>query len=324
MKMNKPHVFLANQVPTDVLSYISTHCEYTLWDPSKPLTKEELKKALISVDGALLTGHGADADLVKDCNNLKVVSTATVGYDRFDPKGLAAHDVLLTHTPYVLDETVADLLFGLILSGTRRIAELHEQVKAGKWSKETSQHSLYGQDVHQKTLGIIGMGRIGEKIVHRAKEGFGMSILYHNRSSRKEVEETYGAKKVELNTLLEESDIVVLMVPLTDETKHLIGQKELAKMKSTALLVNGARGPVVDESALIEALENKEIFGAALDVFEQEPLPNNHPFLNLENVTLTPHIGSATAATREAMAMRAAENLVAGALGKTPQDIVKA
>ncbi|GAF14270.1 hydroxypyruvate reductase [Bacillus sp. JCM 19046] len=321
--MNKPHVFLAQSVPDSVLSYIADHCDYTIWDKDEKPTTEQLKEILRHSDGALLTSLSADEELVKNCERLKVISTATVGYDRFDPIGLAKHNVYLTNTPYVLDETVADLLFGLILSGSRRIAELHKEVIDGNWTAKTSQSSLYGQDVYKKTLGIIGMGRIGEKVVHRAKEGFNMSVLYHNRSVRPEAEERYGAKKVELDTLLEESDIVVLMVPLTEETTHLIGKEELSKMKQTALLVNGARGPVIDEKALIEALTTNEIFGAALDVFEQEPLPSNHPFLSLKNVTLTPHIGSATAATREAMAMRAAENLVAGALGKTPVDIVK-
>lgn len=321
--VNKPQVFLAQPVPDSVLSYIGEHCDYTIWDQNEKPTKEQLKEILLHSDGAMLTGLSADEELVRDCVRLKVISTATVGYDRFDPTGLANQNIYLTNTPYVLDETVADLLFGLILSGSRRIPELHKEIIDGNWTEDTTQQSLYGQDVYGKTLGIIGMGRIGEKVVHRAKEGFGMSILYHNRSAKPEAEERYEAKKVELDILLEESDVVVLMVPLTAETKHLIGKEELTKMKQTALLVNGARGPVIDEDALINALKNKDIFGAALDVFEQEPLPKDHPFLTLENVTLTPHIGSATGATREAMAMRAAKNMVTGALGQIPTDVVK-
>jgi len=321
--LKKPEVFLAHSVPERVLNYLEEHCTYQIWDQQKNLKREDLKEILKSVDGALLTGHSADADLVKDSERLKVISTATVGYDNFDAQGLASENVLLTHTPYVLDETVADLLFGLILSGSRRIAELHSQIQAGNWDRSTSQAALYGQDVYEKTLGIVGMGRIGEKIAHRAKEGFGMKILYHNRSNRPKAEERYNAEKVELDDLLTRSDVVVLMVPLTEETTHLINKEALQKMKKTALLVNGARGPVIDEQALIEALQNNDIFGAALDVFETEPLPKDHPFLHLRNVTLTPHIGSATAATREAMAMRAVKNLVAGAKGDTPMDVVK-
>ncbi|GAF22144.1 hydroxypyruvate reductase [Bacillus sp. JCM 19047] len=321
--LSKPKVFLAHPVPESALTYLSQHCSYTIWDQQKTLQQDDLRAILKQVDGALLTGHAVDAALVEGCDRLKVISTATVGYDKFDPTGLANEGVLLTNTPYVLDETVADLLFGLILSGSRRIAELHTHIQNGEWSKETASDALFGQDVYEKTLGIVGMGRIGEKIAHRAKEGFGMNILYHNRSHRPEAEKRYNAEKVELDDLLSRSDIVVLMVPLTDETKHLIDKDALRKMKSTALLVNGARGSVIDERALIEALQNNEIFGAALDVFETEPLPHDHPFLTMKNVTLTPHIGSATAATREAMAMRAIQNLVAGAKGETPTDVVK-
>ncbi|WP_346243771.1 D-glycerate dehydrogenase [Shouchella clausii] len=318
--MSKPTVFLARSLPEAALNHVSQFCHLRIWDESKPLTREALAHELADVDGAMLTGIGADAELVKHASKLKVISTATVGYDGFDVAGLAEQNIYVTNTPYVLDETVADLLFGLILSGARRIAPLHEQVKAGNWTKQTTAQSLYGQDVYNQTLGIVGMGRIGEKIVHRAKEGFGMKILYHNRSSRPEIEKKYGAKKLELHELLEQADVVVVMVPLTEATRHLIGKEELSKMKETAILVNGARGAVIDEAALIEALKQKTIFGAALDVFEIEPLPPGHPLLELDNVTLTPHIGSATAATREAMALRAAENLVAGALGQKPRD----
>ncbi|WZX99769.1 D-glycerate dehydrogenase [Bacillus sp. FSL W7-1360] len=320
--MSKPYVFIDEALPMSVEKYLAKYCTYTMWSKSQPVPTHTLQNELKKAAGAMLTQSRPRAADIAHAPHLKVISTATVGYDHLDVAMLAAHGITVTNTPYVLDETVADLIFGLILSGCRRIAELHTWVRAGGWNQVVPLE-LYGQDVYNKTLGIIGMGRIGEKIAHRAKHGFNMSILYHNRSQRPEEEKLYDAKKVDLTTLLETADVVVIMVPLTKETTHLIGAKELAKMKPTAVLVNGARGAVIDEDALIAALKQQQIWGAALDVFEQEPLPSGHPFLTLENVTLTPHIGSATAATREAMAQRAAENLVAGLNGQQPQDIVE-
>ncbi|WP_059103619.1 2-hydroxyacid dehydrogenase [Shouchella shacheensis] len=319
----KPYVYIARPIPEQVEAYIAEHCDYKIWrQEDEKVPTDILYKELQQVDGAFLTGYQVNDELLSHAERLKVVSISSVGYDNYDTEALKRHGVIATHTPYVLDETVADLLFALILSGSRRIAELHEYVKAGKWGTEPDS-ALFSQDVHHATLGIIGMGRIGEKIVRRARLGFEMEILYHNRSSRPRLEEQYEAKKVELDELLQQADVVVVMVPLTEETRHFIGKRELDLMKPTALLVNGARGSVIDEPALVEALQQKKIHGAALDVFEQEPLPQDHPLLSLENVTLTPHIGSATAKTREGMAMRAAENLVAGVTGGKPRDVIK-
>ncbi|AXF55752.1 2-hydroxyacid dehydrogenase [Salicibibacter kimchii] len=319
----KPYVYIAHPIPSDVEAYIAEHCEYRIWnDENKKVPKDQLKEELLSADGAILTGYDVDEPLLADAENLKVVSTVSVGYDHFDTSALKKHNVYGTHTPHVLDETVADLIFGLVLSGGRRIAELHEYVKGAHWGLEPDR-AFYGYDIHQRTLGLIGMGRIGEKVAKRARFGFDMDIRYYNRSRKLEMEEKYDAVRLELDDLLKEADFVVLIVPLTEATHHLIGERELQLMKSSAVLVNGARGPVVDENAVVQALKEETIFSAALDVFEKEPLPKDHPLLSLRNVTLTPHIGSATRKTDEAMMMRAAENMVQGVFGDTPQNVIK-
>lgn len=227
-----------------------------------------------------------------------------------------------TNTPHVLDETVADLAFGLILASARRIAELDRFVKEGKWERENGDDPFMGVDVHHATLGIIGMGRIGEAIARRAKFGFNMDVLYYNRNQKPEVEKEVGVTYSHFEDLLKESDFVLLMTPLTPETRHLIGEKEFKLMKKTAIFINVSRGQTVDEQALITALRNKEIHGAALDVFDQEPVEKDNPLLQMPNVVTTPHIGSATQKTSDAMAMRAAQNMVAVLTGQKPIDPV--
>jgi len=217
--------------------------------------------------------------------------------------------IIGTHTRGVLDETVTDLIFGLMLSTARRINELDTYMRNGEWTSGNDRH-LYGLDVYGQTLGIIGLGRIGESIVRRAVSGFNMDVLYHNRSRKPELEQNLGVQYEAMEELLTKSDFVIVMTPLTKETTHLIGKKEFELMKDTAIFINASRGPIVDEKALIDALENKKIFAAGLDVFEQEPINPANPLLKLDNVVLTPHIGSATKRTREDMAKLAAENVV--------------
>ncbi|WP_238544531.1 NAD(P)-dependent oxidoreductase [Geomicrobium sp. JCM 19037] len=195
-------------------------------------------------------------------------------------------------------------------------------MKKGEWKPEPDS-TFFGQDLHHRTLGIIGMGRIGEKVVRRARLGFEMDVVYHNRSRQPEVEQNYEAQYMEFDDLLQHADIVVVMVPLTEETTGLISTREFGLMKPTSILVNAARGPVVDEDALVTALREKQIFAAGLDVFDQEPLPANHSLMRLDNVTLTPHIGSSTYATTREMEMCAAKNLVQALQGDTPQDLIK-
>lgn len=317
----KPKVFIARKVPDEVLEYIGKYCDYEKWDSDEKRTREELYKKLSDKDGLITTGTRIDEELLSHAPNLKIVSNISVGYNNFDLEVMKARKVIGTHTPNVLDDTVADLIFGLILSAARRIPELDRYVKDGKW-KRGDDLNLFGLNVHHKTLGIIGMGRIGEAVAKRAKLGFDMDVIYHNRSRKPEVEEKLGAKYSDMEDLLKTSDFIVLMTPLTKETEGLIGYKEFDLMKKTAIVINASRGQTVNEKALIDALENKKIYAAGLDVFEKEPVDKDNPLLKLDNVITLPHIGSANEQTRYEMAKVGAENLIKAVLGEIPPNIV--
>ncbi|MFC5464944.1 2-hydroxyacid dehydrogenase [Lederbergia graminis] len=318
----KPKVYVTIPLPDHVREYIDQHCEIKEWTEERPITKDELLKEIEDVEGLYTTWVKIDDELLNRAPNLKVVSNVSVGFNNFDIEAMKKHGVIGTNTPYVLDDTVADLAFALILASARRITELDSLVKAGNWQKTKFEQEYFGIDVHHTTIGIIGMGRIGEAIAKRAKFGFDMDVLYYNRNRKPEAEEKFGAKYADMETLLKQSDFIVLMTPLTPETEHLIGEKEFAMMKESAIFINVSRGKTVDEQALIKALLEKQIYGAGLDVFQQEPIETDNPLLQLKNVVTIPHIGSATARTREAMAMRAAENVVAVLTGKDAIDPV--
>lgn len=319
--MSKFKVFIEKSIPDEIKEYISQYCDCKFWDYDKKISREELFQELKNVEGLLENGERIDEELLSHAPNLKIVSNSSVGYNNFDLKAMKSRGVMGTNTPYVLDDTVADLVFSLILSTARRVTELDSYVKQGKWNKN-DEKNLYGIDVHHTTLGIIGMGRIGRAIAKRAKLGFDMDVLYHNRSRKYDLESELGTKYVSLDTLLIQSDYIVLMTPLTDETEHLIDYKEFDLMKDTAIFINASRGKTVNEEALINALKNKKIFGAGLDVYDVEPVNKDNPLLKMPNVVTLPHIGSATARTRFDMDMRAAKNLVQGITGKIPQDLV--
>lgn len=319
--MSKSKVFIEKSIPEEVKNYISQYCECRFWDCNKVISKSELFEELKDVEGFMQYGEEIDEELLSYAPKLKIVSNSSVGYNNFDIKAMKSRGVMGTNTPYVLDDTVADLVFTLILSTARRVTQLDSYVKQGKWKKE-DEEKLYGIDVHHTTLGIIGMGRIGKAIAKRAKLGFDMDVLYHNRSRKHDIEKELGTKYVSLDTLLIQSDYIVLMTPLTDATKHLIDYKEFDLMKDTAIFINASRGKTVNEEALIGALKNKKILGAGLDVYDIEPVNKDNPLLKMSNVVTLPHIGSATARTRFDMDMRAAKNLVQGITGKIPQDLV--
>ncbi|GIN63355.1 putative 2-ketogluconate reductase [Robertmurraya siralis] len=316
----KPKVYIAKPIPKEVEELIANYCDYKIWNHEEPIPKEVLLKEVEDVEGLMTPKGIITEEFLAYAPRLKVVSNVAVGYDAFDIEAMKARNVIGTHTPYVLDETVADLAFGLILTSARRLAELDQFVKSGKW--RGIEDDFYGQDVHHATLGIIGMGRIGEKIARRAALGFEMNVLYTNRTRKPDLEERYGIKYCETEFLLKNSDFVLVMLPLTDSTYQLIGEKEFSLMRSTAFFINCSRGKVVDEKALIKALQNGIIRGAGLDVFEEEPVEKDNPLLKMDNVVTLPHIGSATAKARFDMAMKAAENLVAGVTGKVPENIV--
>lgn len=318
----KPKVFIARKVPPEVEAYLEEHCDCSKWDQPKPISRERLLESLGNAEGLLTSGGKIDAELLERAPLLRAVSTISVGYNNFDIEAMKARRILGTNTPGVLNETVADLIMALMLSTARRIAELDKYVKDGRW-KRGDDEIFFGLDVHHKKLGIIGMGGIGEAVARRCRLGFGMEVLYHNRHRKPEAEAELQAEYRTLHQLLSESDFVVIMTPLTPETRGLIGQPEFDLMKRTAVFINASRGATVDESALIQALKSKEIYGAGLDVFEREPIEADHPLLTLPNVVTLPHIGSSTEHTRREMAMAAAKNLVLALQGHTPPNVVK-
>lgn len=323
----RPRVFVTRQIPQPGLDKISEYYEVDLWPEYTPPPYEVLLSKAKEYDAlvTLLTDK-VDCNLLKESQpNLRIVAQYAVGFDNIDLECATKYGVYVTNTPGVLTEAVADFTWGLILAITRRIVEADAFVRSGEWySKKTGWHPLMmlGFEVNGKTLGIIGMGRIGRAVAERAK-GFKMKILYYDAYRLPpEMEEKLGAEYVPLETLLKESDIVSIHVPLTKETYHLISEKELRMMKPTAYLINTARGKVVDTEALVKALKEKWIAGAALDVFEEEPLPPDHPLTKLDNVVLAPHAASATTETRTKMAMLVAENLIAFLKGEVPPTLV--
>ncbi|MNS08132.1 Glyoxylate/hydroxypyruvate reductase B [compost metagenome] len=322
MSTAKPKVFIARPVPPEVEEYIAQYCTYSKWEGEKPLTSEQMRQHIADVEGLLTAGGRIDAELLDHAPHLKVVSTMSVGYNNFDLDAMKQRGIKGTNTPDVLNDTVADLIIALMLSVARRIPEMDKYVREGSW-KRGDNESLFGLDIHHKTLGIIGMGSIGRAVARRGKFGFGMNILYHNRSHNEQAEQEFDAVYASMEELLGQSDFIVLMTPLTEETRHMIGETEFSRMKKTAIFINASRGQTVDEEALTRALQNKTIYGAGLDVFDKEPVDPGNPLLSLPNVVLLPHIGSATEKTRSDMAMRAAENMVSVLKGETPAGLIK-
>ncbi len=313
----KPKIFVNKPIPEEVETYLREHCDVE----KAEVTGEELISRLFDVDGLLTSGGKINDELLHAAPKLKAVSNMSVGYNNFDIEAMRKREVIGMHTPSVLDDTVADLILALMLASARRIAELDQYVKAGKWDSLVDE-PFFGIDVHHATVGIIGMGRIGEAIAKRCKFGFDMNVLYNSRSRKEDIESRVPMSHVSLETLLEQADFVVLMTPLSAETHHLIGAEQFKMMKKSAIFINGSRGATVDEEAMIEALKTGEIRGAGLDVFTEEPTDPNNPLLKLNNAVTVPHIGSATAKTRFDMAMTAAKNLVQALQGAKPDYVV--
>ncbi len=317
----KPSVILYKALPDALQQRLEDHFTVTRVNNLSPETVQQHADAFAGAVGLLGSSEKVDAALLEKMPALRATSTISVGYDNFDVDALNARNVLLMHTPTVLTETVADTLMALVLSSARRVVEVAERVKAGEWTKSIGP-GWFGTDVHGKTLGIVGMGRIGLALAQRAHFGFNMPILYNARRQHKEAEERFNARHCDLDTLLQEADFVCLILPLTDETHHLMGKAQFEKMKKSAIFINAGRGPVVDEQALIAALKNGEIHAAGLDVFEQEPLPASSELLKMPNVVALPHIGSATHETRYNMAACAVDNLIDALQGKVDKNCV--
>ncbi len=317
----KPRILVTREVFDETLAYLGEHCEVEANQADVPLDHDMLARRLRDKEGVICClVDRIDEALLARCPRLRVAANIAVGYNNIDLAACTAHGVMATNTPDVLNDSTADLAWTLMLAAARRLTEAEAYIRAGQWQGWRLKQ-LLGVDVHRATLGIIGMGRIGQAIARRAA-GFEMRILYHNRTRlAADIEQRLHAAYRSKEELLREADFVVLQVPYSRETHHLIGAAELRKMKPSAILINSTRGGVVDDAALIQALKSGIIRAAGLDVFEGEPRLNPG-FLELKNVVLAPHIGSSTEATRRAMAMRAAENAVAALTGGIPSHLL--
>ncbi len=310
-------VLVTGNFPNDIVAPVEAVHETEKNSSDLPMPRDELLDKIRDKDGLLcMITDRIDAELLDLARDLKMIANCAVGYDNVDLEEATGRNIWISNTPGVLTDATADLTFALILTVARRVIEGENRVRSGRW-KHFAPFVFLGREVTGKTLGIVGLGQIGKAVARRAR-GFSMPILYHNRSRILEAEEKrLGARYAKMDELLRESDFVSIHVPLTDETRHLIGRTELAMMKPTAFLINASRGPVVDEQALLEALQNNLMAGAGLDVYEKEPTLTAG-LTDLENVVLLPHIGSATIETRRAMASLAVKNLLAGLRGEVP------
>jgi glyoxylate reductase len=318
--MPKAKVFITHPLYPDAQKLLQATCDCEFWSKPGPPPREELLRRIKDKEGlvCLLTEKIGD-DLLRAAAKLRIVANVAVGYDNVDLPACTKRGVVVTNTPGVLDETTADFAFALLLAVARRVVEADQYVRAGSW-KGWDFDQFCGTDVWGKTIGIVGFGRIGRAVARRAN-GFGMKVLYHNRKHlAEEIEKEYRAEYRDMNALLGESDFISIHVPLSGDTRQLFDAPKFFRMKPTAFLINTSRGPVVDEAALVHALESKKIAGAGLDVFEQEPFV--HAGLKRPNVVLAPHLGSASNETRGKMALVAAQNTVALFQGQRPPNML--
>jgi glyoxylate reductase len=309
--MPKPKVFVTRLIPAKGLDMIREFCDADVWPDELPPSHEEIIHRVRDVEGlvSLLTDK-IDASVMDAGPRLKVLSNMAVGVDNVDVPAATERKLPVGNTPGALTDATADQTFALLLAAARRVVEGEKYVRSGKWVTWGPQ-LLLGADFVGATLGIVGFGRIGQAVAKRA-QGFDLRVIYHDPAAQP----AFGASPVDLEPLLRESDFVSVHVPLTPATRHLVNPAFLAKMKPNAILVNTSRGGVLDQSALYDALKSKQIFAAALDVTDPEPLPSTHPLLELENCLIVPHLGSASKHTRDMMAFLAAQNLIAGLKGE--------
>lgn len=320
--MEKPKVYVTRELPERGLKIIKERFDTEVWSEYAPPPKNVIIEKAAKVDAlATLLSDKIDAGVFDAAPNLKIVSQLAVGFDNIDVKEATKRGIYVTNTPGVLTETTADFAWALLMAVARRVVEADKYVRTGKWKVGWHPSMFLGRDVYGATLGIIGLGRIGSSIAKRAK-GFDMKILYYDVARRENLEKELGIEYAEIDALLQKADFVTINVPLLKATYHLMDEEKLRLMKKTAILINNARGPVIDEKALYKALTEGWIAGAGLDVFEQEPTPQNNPLLTLENVVVAPHISSASFETRSRMAEMVAENLTAFFEGKVPPNLV--
>jgi glyoxylate reductase len=310
----KPRVFVSRMIPDEGLNLIRAECEMDLWQGELPPPHDVLLAQVRDKDGLLsLLTDKIDSALMDMNPRLKVVSNMAVGYDNIDIKAATERGLPVGNTPGVLTDTTADFAFTLLMAAARRVVEGADYARAGKW-KTWGPKLLTGQDVHGATLGIVGFGRIGQGMARRAS-GFDMRVLYHDVSRREDLEKPMGVVYADMETLLAQSDFITIHTDLNDQTRHMFNAGAFAKMKPSAILINTARGPIVDPDALNHALKNGKLRAAALDVTEPEPIPADSPLLTLPNCLIVPHIASASVATRAKMAEMAAYNLLSGLSG---------
>ena len=317
----KKQVVLYKKLSPSLMARLHEQAEVTLIESLDAQGLAKLRDALPRAQGLLGASLKLDAELLDLAPNLEAIASVSVGVDNYDIDYLTERRILLSNTPDVLTETTADTGFALILATARRVVELANRVRDGQWTRNIGP-AHFGSDVHGKTLGIIGMGRIGEALAQRGHFGFGMPVIYHSHSPKPAVEQRFNAQYRSLDELLQQADFVCLTLPLTAETEGLIGARQFALMRPETIFINISRGKVVDEAALIQALSERQIRAAGLDVFEREPLSHDSPLLQLDNVVATPHMGSATHETREAMARCAVDNLLAALAGQRPANLV--
>lgn len=313
--MSKPKVFVTRVIPNKGLDIVRDFCDVDLWPGELPPTRGELVQHVRGIDGLLcLLTDRIDGKVMDEAGpQLKVISNHAVGFDNIDVPAATARKIPVGNTPGVLTDATADFAFSLLMAVARRIPEAERYVHEGKW-KTWGPMTLLGVDVWGATLGLVGFGRIGKAMARRAL-GFDMRVIYYS-PSEKNAYPDLNATQVDFEALLEESDFISLHTPLTPATRHLIDAEALSKMKPNAVLINTARGPVVDAEALYQALKEKRIFGAGLDVTDPEPIPADSPLLDLDNIVIMPHIASASKATRDQMSWMAAQNLIAGLKGE--------
>ena len=318
----KPKVYITRIIPERGLNKIKEYFDVEIWTEVAPPPKEVIIEKVRDKDALVpLLTDKIDAEVMDAGPNLKIISQYAVGYDNIDVKEATKRGICVTNTPGVLTETVADFTMALMLSVARRVVEADKYIRSGKWKVGWHPTMLLGQDVYNRTLGIIGLGRIGRAVAVRAK-GFNMKIMYYDVYRNEEFEKKYGLEYATIDEILKKSDFVTLHVPLTEKTYHLIGERELKMMKPTAILINTSRGKVVDQNALYKALKEGWIYAAAIDVFEEEPTPLDNPLLKLDNFIGTPHIASASIETRSRMAEIVADNLIAFFEGRKPPNLV--
>lgn len=320
--MSKMKVFVTREILPEGIKILKKNFDVDVWTEYAPPSKEIIKERIKDADAVLtMLSDKIDAEIINSAPKLKVISQLAVGFDNIDLKAAKARGIYVTNTPDVLTDASADFSFAQMLAITRRVVEADKYVRAGNWKVAWHPSMMLGGTLRGTTLGIIGAGRIGQAMAKRGK-GFDMKILYFSRSAKPDFEKECGAQRVDLDTLLKQSDFVSLHVPLNDQTRGLINAEKLALMKKTAYLISNARGPVIEENALYNALKNHQIAGAALDVFCTEPTPADNPLLELDNIIVAPHISSGNTETRTRMSVMCAEDITAVLLGNKPKNIV--